>query len=57
MKLFRIILLGVVVGAMGSLVSCKEETPADKINDTTQALEKKAVELKEEVKDKVEETQ
>lgn len=55
MKVFRIFLLGVVVSAVGFLVSCKEETPADKINDTTQALEKKALDLKKDAEKKAEE--
>ena len=52
MKVIRIMLLGLVVSAVGCLVSCKEETPADKINDTTQALEKQAEGLKKDAEEK-----
>ena len=52
MRLARLFLLVVIFGAVGCLVSCKEETPADRIDDTTQALEKKAEELQKQVEEK-----
>lgn len=53
MKVIRILMLGVIVGVVGFLVSCgKEETPADKINNTTQAMEKKIETLKKDVEEK-----
>lgn len=55
MKALRILLLAMFVSAMGCLVSCKEETPADKLNNTTQSLEKKAEALKVEAEKKTEE--
>ena len=51
MKIVRIMLLAMFVSAMGCLVSCKEETPADKIGATTSALEKEAETAKEDAKD------
>ena len=53
MKTLRIFLLVVTLGAVGCLVSCKEETPADKLDDATQSLQKKAEKLEQEAADKI----
>ena len=48
MKLVRIAMCCVVLGGVATLVSCKKETPADKIGGTTSALENEVVTLDKE---------
>ena len=55
MKVIRIMLLALLVSVVGCLVSCKEETPADKIDATTTKLVDQAEDLKKEIDKKAEE--
>ena len=52
MKIIRVMLLALIVGGLGCLISCGKETPADKIDNTTNALENKIEGLQKDVEEK-----
>jgi hypothetical protein len=52
MKTVRIIMCVMVMGVVSCLVSCGKETPANKIENTTNALENKIEGLQKEVEEK-----
>lgn len=49
MKIIRIAMCCVVLGGVAMLVSCKKETPADKIEATTSRVENEVVKLDKKV--------